>query len=115
MTDAMNLHNFPPRDDGAESAPVSRSQRLVPRHEPIGHVIEVGGSGASVEIAGRRLVEIATDKDPSIAMSGQVGSQIKIGSGTRWLLANVRRLKVTDAEAGHVTAEVDFLGEGDED
>ena len=48
-------------------------------------------------------------------MSGQVGSQIKIGSGQRWLLANVRKLKVTDAEAGHITAEIDFLGEGDED
>ena len=48
-------------------------------------------------------------------MSGQVGSQIKIASGRRWLLANVRSLKVTDSEAGAVTAEIDFLGEGDED
>src|SRR5689334_4860179 len=115
MTDAMNLHNFPSRDEAAESAHVDRSQRIVPRYEPIGHIIEVGGSGASVEIAGRRLAELATDKDPSIAMSGQVGSQIKIGSSTRWLLANVRKLKITDAEAGHITAEIDFLGEGDED
>ena len=48
-------------------------------------------------------------------MSGQVGSQIKIDSGRRWLLANVRRLRVSDAEAGIVVAEIDFLGEGDED
>jgi DNA helicase HerA-like ATPase len=117
MTDAMNLHNFPSRDDSADSAPVVAAPRpaLVPRHEAIGQIIEVGGSGACVEISGRRLIELAEDKDPSIAMSGQVGSQIKIGSGTRWLLANVRKLKVTDAEAGHITAEVDFLGEGDED
>ena len=117
MTDAMNLQNFPSRDEPADTSIVSRAQRpaLVPRHEPIGHIIEVGGSGASVEIVSRRLEELATDKDLSIAMSGQVGSQIKIGAGTRWLLANVRKLRVTDAEAGHITAEIDFLGEGDED
>ena len=38
----------------------------------------------------RRLTELARDPDPSIAMSGQVGSQIKIEAGARWLLANVR-------------------------
>ena len=48
-------------------------------------------------------------------MSGQVGSQIKIASDRRWLLANVRSLKLTDGEAGAVSAEIDFLGEGDED
>jgi hypothetical protein len=95
MTDAMNLHNFPPRDDAADLAPVGHAKRpsLVPRHEPIGHIIEVGGSGAAVEIVGRRLSELAGDKDLSIAMSGQVGSQIKIGAGNRWLLANVRKLR----------------------
>ena len=116
MTDAMNLHSFSPRDDGADSGAASSPRRtLVARHEAIGQVVEIGGSGASVEIAGRRLTELADDPDPSVAMSGQVGSQIKIASGRRWLLANVRRLKVTDAEAGHVTADIDFLGEGDED
>jgi uncharacterized protein len=117
MTDAMNLHNFPSQGDATEVGPIVAAARpvLVPRHEPIGHIIEVGGSGAQVEIVSRRLEELAEDKDPSIAMSGQVGSQIKIGASNRWLLANVRKLRVTDAEAGHITAEVDFLGEGDED
>ncbi len=117
MTDAMNLHNFPSRDDGAEAVPVAPAPRrsLVPRHEAIGQIIEVGGSGACVEICGRRLFELAEDQDPSIAMSGQVGSQIKISAGSKWLLANVRKLRVTDAEAGNITGEIDFLGEGDED
>ena len=48
-------------------------------------------------------------------MSGQVGSQIKIACGRRWLLANVRKLRVSDAEAGRVTADIDFLGEGEEE
>ena len=118
MTDAINLHSFPRAATTAPSAAAARpaaQQPLVPSHEAIGRVVEVGGSGARVEITGRCFAELAHDADPSIAMSGQVGSQIKIASDRRWLLANVRSLKVTDAEAGTVSAEVDFLGEGDED
>jgi DNA helicase HerA-like ATPase len=116
MSDAMNLHSFPQRDEAVEAiaSPSSRAP-LVSVHEAIGQIVEIGGSGAIVEIVGRRLSELAADPDPSIAMSGQVGSQIKIASNRRWLLANVRSLKVTDAEAGVVSATIDFLGEGDED
>src|SRR5688572_12942716 len=119
MTDATNLHSMPvpaPSDEPAPSPPPAPAPRqLVAHHETIGQVVEIAGSGAHVEIAGRRLIELADDPDPTVAMSGQVGSQIKIASGRRWLLANVRRLRVTDAEAGVVVAEIDFLGEGDED
>ncbi len=115
MTDAINVHSFP-QDDGAPGAHTTPPRRtLTAQHEAIGHVIEIAGSGARIEIFGRRLVELSNDLDPSVAMSGQVGSQIKIDSGRRWLLANVRGLRVTDPEAGVVVAEIDFLGEGDED
>jgi hypothetical protein len=117
MTDAMNLHSFPGPDDGgagSASRPAAK-QPLMPSHEAIGRVVEIGGSGARVEIHDRCFAELALDDDPSIAMSGQVGSQIKIASSRRWLLANVRSLKVIDAEAGAISADVDFLGEGDED
>src|SRR5688572_2344949 len=119
MTDATNLHSMPvpaPSDEPAPSPPPAPAPRqLVAHHETIGQVVEIAGSGAHVEIAGRRLIELVDDPDPTVAMSGQVGSQIKIASGRRWLLANVRRLRVTDAEAGVVLAEIDFLGEGDEE
>jgi uncharacterized protein len=114
MSEALNVHGFPDRSEPDFNRPKGRA-RLTARHETIGQVVEIAGSGARVEIAGRRLAELAEDKDPSVAMSGQVGSQIKIDSGRRWLLANIRRLRVTDAEAGIVVAEIDFLGEGDED
>ncbi|MGZ8281352.1 MAG: ATP-binding protein [Allosphingosinicella sp.] len=116
MIDAMNLHDYP--TPGEEPDAIARStprRTLVALHETLGQVVEIAGSGARVEIQGRRLVELANDPDPSVAMSGQVGSQLKIDSGRRWLLANVRNLKVTDAEAGIIVAEIDFLGEGDED
>ena len=116
MADAMNIHSFPMNGGDHEPGRAATPPRkLVAKHETIGQVVEISGSGASVEIVGRRLVELAADADPSVAMSGQVGSQIKIDSGRRWLLANVRKLKVADAEAGVVLADIDFLGEGDED
>jgi DNA helicase HerA-like ATPase len=116
MTEAMNLHSYPM--PGGDPEPAARStprRTLVAQHETLGQVVEIAGSGARVEILSRRLSELANDPDPSVSMSGQVGSQLKIDSGRRWLLANVRRLKVTDAEAGVIVAEIDFLGEGDED
>ena len=127
MTDGMNLRTFPMPSEPTDSAPsapaapapatvtVPAARPMVFEYEPLGQVVEIAGSGAQIEILAARLVELAGDPDPSVAMSGQVGSQIKIASGRRWLLANVRRLKVTDAEAGVVVAEIDFLGEGDED
>ena len=51
--------------------------------------------------------------DPSIAMSGQVGSQIKTIVGNSWLIANVRTLRAGDD--GELVAHVDFLGEGTRD
>src|SRR5947199_367065 len=121
MTDAINLHSFPQPDDGgaggtggAAPRPAARPP-LVASHEAIGRVIDIGGSGARVEFSSRCFADLAQDEDPSIAMSGQVGSQIKIASDRRWLLANVRSLKLTDGEAGAVSADIDFLGEGDED
>ena len=84
-------------------------------HEAIGTVIDVTGGGARIQILGRRLREIGLDPDPSTAISGQVGSQVKLESGRRWLLANVRNLRMADAEGDMVIAELDFLGEGDEE
>jgi hypothetical protein len=113
MTDAMNLHSFPTADDSAPAG--SPGRVLTAQHEALGQIVEISGGGARVEVFGRRLAELSGDPDPSVAMSGQVGSQIKVECGRRWLLANVRSLKVADAEAGVVVTEIDFLGEGDED
>ncbi len=115
MTDSMNIHSFPPADDIETGHRSGSRQSLNAQHEALGAVSEISGSGAVVEMVGRRLVEVAGDPDPSVAISGQVGSQIKVASGRRWLLANVGALRVADAEADVVVADIDFLGEGDED
>jgi hypothetical protein len=59
-----------------------------------------------------RLAHLMDHPDASIAMSGQVGSQIKMKVGSSWLVANVRTLCA--GENGEVLANVDFLGEGSE-
>ena len=57
----------------------------------------------------------ANDADPGLAMSGQIGSQIKLHAANRWLLANVRNLRLAAPDGDRVIAQVDFLGEGDRD
>jgi hypothetical protein len=120
MTDMMNLHGFQ-RDEQSDAGdtPVTSSASVSPlrnqRYDPLGAVVEVSGGGARIKMPGQRLRELAGDADPSVAMSGQVGSQVKLESGRKWLLANVRNLKVVEDGTDTVTAEIDFLGEGDED
>ncbi|MDB5698688.1 MAG: hypothetical protein JWN69_1492, partial [Alphaproteobacteria bacterium] len=95
--------------------PVSHNVERSAQLAPIGRVIEISGGGARVQMEGKRLREIGIDPDPSVALSGQVGSQIKLEASAKWLLANVRSLRVNDGDGDLVTAEIDFLGEGDED
>ena len=83
--------------------------------EPIGVVVEIAGSGSAVVLDLQRLHECAEDPDPSIALAGQVGSQIKIRVGKGWLLASVRTQRQDAKMQGGIMAQIDFLGEGDEE
>ncbi len=82
--------------------------------QPIGVVLEIAGSGSMIAIDLERLNDCAEDSDPSIAMAGQVGSQIKIRVGNSWLLASVRNQR-QDRKPGSILANIDFLGEGIEE
>jgi DNA helicase HerA-like ATPase len=116
MTEMYHQRTFNPAEEPARPAPVQ-----VPidayggRQGPIGRVVDISGGGARLEIDPARLNALAEDPDPSVAMSGQVGSQVKLECGKKWLLANVRSLKSGDGSGGSVIAEIDFLGEGEED
>jgi uncharacterized protein len=81
----------------------------------IGYVTEIAGSGSQVCLDGALLNKLMEYSDPSIAMAGQVGSQIKIRIGGTWLLASIRTQKLHPTETGVINAAVDFLGEGDEE
>ncbi len=82
---------------------------------PIGVVLEISGSGSQVAFDLQRMNECQEDADPSIALSGQVGSQIKIRVGDAWLLANVRNQRKDRRTEGGIIANIDFLGEGSEE
>lgn len=83
--------------------------------EPIGVVLEIAGSGSQIALDLQRLQECAHDADPTVALAGQVGSQIKIRVGKSWLLASVRTQKQDTRTPGGILAQIDFLGEGDEE
>ena len=82
---------------------------------PIGVVLEISGSGSQIALDLQRLNECMEDADPSIALAGQVGSQIKIRVGESWLLANVRDQRKDRRTEGGIIAHIDFLGEGAEE
>jgi hypothetical protein len=82
---------------------------------PIGVVLEIAGSGSQIALDLERLNECMADEDPSIALAGQVGSQIKIRVGNSWLLASVRNQKQDRRSGGGIIANIDFLGEGNEE
>ena len=82
--------------------------------DPIGVVLDVAGAGSQIAIDLQRLTECMADADPSVALVGQVGSQIKIRVGNSWLLASVRNQR-QDAKTSGILAGIDFLGEGEEE
>ena len=62
----------------------------------IGTVLEIAGSGSRVSMDAAQLNALVDHQDPSVAMSGQVGSQVKMKVGSSWLIANVRTLRAGD-------------------
>ena len=99
-------------EDDAPSGftPVHDNSRL-----PIGVVLEVSGSGSQIAFDLQRINECMKDEDPSVALAGQVGSQIKIRVGDAWLLASVRDQRKDRRTEGGIIAHIDFLGEGSEE
>lgn len=112
MTD-MGSHNFA-AEGTASPADVSNAG-VDNARQPIGIVLEISGAGSQIALDLQRLNECMEDEDRSVALAGQVGSQIKIRVGDAWLLANVRdQRKDRRSEAG-IIAHIDFLGEGSEE
>jgi DNA helicase HerA-like ATPase len=96
--------NATPVETVAPGTPVGMRQ--------IGALIDIAGSGGTVLLDRTALDGYLGDADPVLAGAGSVGAQLKIRVGATWMIANIRSLKL--AEAG-VLAQIDFLGEGDEE
>jgi hypothetical protein len=115
MDEQSNLRNFVEEitSFGEEGpAPVKQASPAL-NLPPIGVVAEIAGSGSRILMDSAALASLSGHSDPSVAMSGQVGSQVKMLVGNSWLIANVRTMKAGDN--GEVIAAIDFLGEGQRD
>ncbi|HEV2595729.1 MAG TPA: DUF87 domain-containing protein [Sphingomicrobium sp.] len=110
-----NLHDFlnEVSSFSAEEAPVTPIPAAGPAPGAIGIVTDIAGSGSQVRLDAAAVMALQAHKDASVAMSGQVGSQVKTVVGASWLIANVRTLRI--GETGELIAFVDFLGEGSRD
>ena len=98
------------------SAPQPTAQETECARNPIGVVLDIAGSGSQIALDLERLNECMDHSDPSIALAGQVGSQIKIKTRDGWLLASVRNQKQDRRGGGSsVVANIDFMGEGREE
>ena len=114
MDEQPNLHEFLNEvSNFAEEAPASQPKVKGTKLAAIGRVMEIAGSGSQIRMDAAALQALQSHADASVAMSGQVGSQVKMIVGTSFLIANVRTLR--GDEDGTLTAQVDFLGEGSRD
>ena len=113
----MRLDGFDPAREAlaGEIPRPGRPAALDHAHDPIGVVLEVSGAGSRIALDFGRLNETFGDPDPSVALSGQVGSQVKVRVGNSWLLASVRNQKQDPGGRGAILADIDFLGEGEEE
>ncbi|MGZ3171702.1 MAG: ATP-binding protein [Croceibacterium sp.] len=100
--------------DAVRQTPARSADVTDNAQNPIGVVLEIAGSGSMIALDLQRLTECAKDADPSIAITGQVGSQVKIKTNDGWLLASVRNQK-QDRRADGILANIDFMGEGEEE
>jgi len=115
MDDRPNLREFLNEVSSfqEDEAPAAPAKPAGPAPSAIGTVFEIAGSGSQIRMDAATVAALQEHEDPSVAMSGQVGSQIKTVVGNSWLIANVRTLRA--GEAGELVAHVDFLGEGTRD
>ncbi|MEA3081474.1 MAG: hypothetical protein QOD54_1142 [Sphingomonadales bacterium] len=115
MDDRPNLREFLNEVSSfqEDEAPAAPAKPAGPAPSAIGTVVEIAGSGSQIRMDAAIVAAMQSHADPSVAMSGQVGSQIKTVVGSSWLIANVRTLKA--GEPGELIAHVDFLGEGTRD
>ncbi len=81
----------------------------------IGEVMDISGSSSQIILSADALKFLSDSSDTTVAMAGQVGSQVKIRVGQVWLVAGIRNQKMHPRDPGMIIAAVDFLGEGDEE
>lgn len=83
--------------------------------DPLGLVLQIAGSSSQVIIDAERQKILSSNSDHCIAMAGQVGAQVKMRVGRSWLIASIRSMALDRHDPRNIIADVDFLGEGEEE
>ena len=108
MTEMLGGNAFARPADDTTATPASAGGA----GRAIGALIEIAGSGGQVLLDHDAVESYAAHPDAVLASAGSVGAQLKIRVVTTWMIANIRSLRLTDAG---ILAQIDFLGEGDEE
>ncbi len=97
-----------PARQQASPEPAIDEDALESARQPIGVVLDIAGSGSGIALDLERLNECMDHPDPSIALAGQVGSQIKIRTRDGWLLASIRYPHCATANASFAARVCQF-------
>ena len=73
----------------ADETPAAPTRKAAAPPLVIGQVVEIAGSGSQIRLDAPAVMALQAHADPSVAMSGQVGSQVKTIVGNSGLIANV--------------------------
>ena len=87
----------------------------LPAPVAVGVIFQISGDSCKILLDLHGIDVMSRSADPTIAMTGQIGSQIKARIGSSWLVATIRTLMLDRRDANRVVADVDFLGEGEEE
>lgn len=111
MNDLTGAYAFDAAIAAAFAGPASRHDSAL----AIGYVREIAGGQGQLLLDPGALAALQAHKDGALPMAGQVGGQVKVRVAATWLIATIRALRLAGGASDPVVADVDFLGEGDED
>ncbi|WP_404711158.1 ATP-binding protein [Sphingomonas sp. MMS24-J13] len=75
----------------------------------IGRIIAIAGSAAEITLDARLLSLAAAH---GWVEPGAIGSHLKLRIGDRWIVAQLRTLRLADADSDLLLGTIDFIGEG---
>jgi len=77
----------------------------------LGRVLEINGAVAQVSLDGHMMALVRKANGVG-APPGSIGSHVKIRVGNRWVLGQIRSLRLAQADSDLVLGMIDFVGEG---
>ena len=77
----------------------------------LGRIIDIEGAHAQVTLDSHALALLAESESQQ---PGAIGSHVKLRVGRRWVVAQIRTLKLARADSDLILGSVDFVGEGED-